>query len=116
MGLSPDTLGPWHDKVKTKRLLGLQQEICTPTITLPMILRQKWTLNIVFPLETSSPTSVERLDPERTLSRASWVNFIELLGLRPDDDKFYRMSVQSTLVNGIAPMRWGRIWSEFAPC
>ncbi|KAJ8115250.1 hypothetical protein ONZ43_g4712 [Nemania bipapillata] len=106
MGLSPDTLGSWHDKVKTKRLLGLQQEICTPTITLPMLLKQKWTPNFVFPLGTSPAMTPGLHDPEKALAKASWVNFVEALGLRPDDNKFFHMNAQSTLVNGIVPMRW----------
>ncbi|KAI1362039.1 hypothetical protein F5Y08DRAFT_313216 [Xylaria arbuscula] len=106
MGLSPDTLGIWHDKVKTKRLLGLQQEISTPTITLPMLLKQRWTPNFAFPLGLPSTTSRENADTEKALARASWVNFVEALGLRPDDNKLYHMSAQSTLVNGIVPMRW----------
>ncbi|KAJ8128846.1 hypothetical protein O1611_g4787 [Lasiodiplodia mahajangana] len=106
LGLSPDTLGPWHDKVKRKRLLGLQQEICTPTITVPMLLKQEWKPNFVFPLGTPSATPSGHPDPERALASASWVNFTEALGLRPDDNNFYYMSAQSTLVNGIVPMRW----------
>ncbi|KAJ2978134.1 hypothetical protein NUW58_g7589 [Xylaria curta] len=102
MGLSQNTLGPWHDKVKTKHLLGLQQEICTPTITLPMLLKQDWRPNFVFP----SGVQLGRLDPEKALAKAGWVNFVEALGLRPQDDKFYHMSAQPTLVNGIVPMRW----------
>ncbi|GAW20872.1 hypothetical protein ANO14919_103840 [Xylariales sp. No.14919] len=106
MGLSPDTLGIWHDKVKTKRLLGLQQEICTPTVTLPMLLKQEWTPNFAFPLGLLSTTSPEYADTEKALARASWVNFVEALGLQPRDNKLYHMSAQSTLVNGIVPMRW----------
>ncbi|KAI0446544.1 hypothetical protein F4803DRAFT_19308 [Xylaria telfairii] len=106
MGLSQETLGPWHDKVKTKHLLGLQQEICTPTITLPMLLKQDWRPNFVFPSGTHLATPRGHLDPEKAMAKASWVNFVEALGLQPQDNKLYHMSAQSTLVNGIVPMRW----------
>lgn len=108
LGLSPEALGPWHEKVKTKQLLGLQQQISTPTITLRALVKNQWMPEITFPLgfDSMSVAQQHHRDPEKALAKASWVNFVQALGLSPQERRLYRMNVQSTLVNGIIPMRW----------
>lgn len=44
-------------------------------------------------------------DPE-LLAEASWVNFLQALGLTPENTGLYEMQAESELVNGIVPMRW----------
>ncbi len=106
MGLSEETLGPWHKKVKTKELLGMQQQISTPVITLPTLVKKNWKPNVGCPINAGSRTSASLCDQEKATAKASWVNFVEALGLGPEDDGFYHMSTQANLVNGIIPMRW----------
>ncbi|KAL2270704.1 hypothetical protein VTJ83DRAFT_75 [Remersonia thermophila] len=102
MGLSQDALGPWQGKVKTRQLLGLQQNIATPTVSVPSLVKQKWKPEFTFPTGFSHLGS----DTEYAPARATWVNFIQALNIRPEDDQFYRMNAQPTLVDGIVPMQW----------
>lgn len=138
IGLSQQALGPWHDKVKTGHLLGLQQTIATPVISVPLLLKQEWRPEFIFPTgfepsDSQSDPHVRNgpaqprwagflralrlkpredgnlyapIDAEKASARASWVNFVQALNVQPQDDRFYRMEAQSTLVNGIVPMRW----------
>ncbi|KAK1763630.1 hypothetical protein QBC33DRAFT_613519 [Phialemonium atrogriseum] len=105
-GLSQQALGPWHDKVRTRRLLGLQQEINTPTITVPSLLKANWNPQFVFPGAPASTPQDGRTDPEKALAKASWVNFLAAIGVKLNDQNLYQMSPQPNLVNGIVPMRW----------
>ncbi|ESU15563.1 hypothetical protein FGSG_09044 [Fusarium graminearum PH-1] len=82
-GLSQQALGPWHERVRTKRLLGL----------------------FSFPGVAPS-ASEDSTDPEKALAKASWVNFLAAIGVKPNDQKLYQMSAQPNLINGIVPMRW----------
>ncbi len=106
MGLSEETLGSWHKKVKTKELLGMQQQISTPVITLPALVKKNWEPNVGCPIDAGSKAGASLCDQEKATAKASWVNFVEALGLGPEDDGFYHMSTQTNLVNGIIPMRW----------
>lgn len=104
-GLSQQALGPWQERVRTKRLLGLQQEINTPTITIPSLLKVNWNPQFLFP-GVSPSASEDSTDPEKALAKASWVNFLAAIGVKPGDQKLYQMSAQPNLINGIVPMRW----------
>jgi len=138
MGLSQETLGPWHAMVKTKQLLGLQQTIATPNISVPLLVKREWQPELKFPTgfelsdsqsdiyarnvpspslwtkllqalrlkSRDSGTLYTPIDMEKVPARASWVNFVQALNIQPQDNRFYRMNAQSTLVNGIVPMRW----------
>lgn len=112
LGLSFDSLGPWRSKVKTKKHMGLQQEIASPFLSIPALVKQKWEPNLAFPVGFSglgdSPQvdSEKEVDAEKALAGASWVNFMQALGISPHDTALYRMRGQSALVNGIIPMRW----------
>jgi hypothetical protein len=106
MGLSEDTLGPWRSKVKTKKLLGLQQQIQTPVIDLPTLMDNEWKPNIGFPTQSGFKAGRSPSHVEKAPAKAGWVNFIDILGIMPNDKGLYQMSTQSNLVNGIIPMRW----------
>lgn len=106
LGMSAKALGPWKKKVVSPSLLKMQTRISTPTITVPKLVSRKFEPNIIFPVgpdtEAASPTP----DLEASLPEASWVNFLEAIGLQPDNTKFYDMQSEPDLVNGIVPMRW----------
>lgn len=106
MGLSIDALGPWHTRVKTRHLLGLQQQIATPAISVQGLLKQDWNPDLTIPAGFVGLEDGSRIDSERALAKASWVNFLQALGIQPADESLYRMQDQSALVNGIIPMRW----------
>lgn len=55
-------------------------------------------------LLTGKPLKVVS-DPE-LLAEASWVNFLQALGLTPESTGLYEMQAEAELVNGIVPMRW----------
>ncbi|KAI8664370.1 hypothetical protein NCS55_00945400 [Fusarium keratoplasticum] len=112
-GLSQQALGPWHDNIRTRRLLGLQQEIKTPTITVPSLLKANWNPQFVFPRAPASLPQHGTTDSEKALAKASWANFLTAIGVKPNDKKLYQMSAQPNLVNGIVPMLWeGKIFKE----
>ncbi|KAK4450135.1 hypothetical protein QBC34DRAFT_325009 [Podospora aff. communis PSN243] len=106
LGLAEDTLGPWHKKVKTKSLFGLQQQVSTPNITLPLLMKNNWRPTIDRPTEANCKPGGSLRDIEGAPAKASWVNFAEVLGIGPQDENLYHMSTQASLVNGIVPMRW----------
>ncbi|CAG2012404.1 unnamed protein product [Fusarium graminearum] len=82
-----------------------QQEINTPTITIPSLLKVNWNPQFSFPGVAPS-ASEDSTDPEKALAKASWVNFLAAIGVKPNDQKLYQMSAQPNLINGIVPMRW----------
>ncbi|KAK0673405.1 hypothetical protein QBC41DRAFT_394130 [Cercophora samala] len=105
-GLSREALGDWHENVRSRRLLGLQQEIHTPTISVPLLLQANWKSEFVFPGVPVSTAGDVKTEPEKGLIKASWVNFISALGIQPGHRQLYQMSAQPDLANGIVPMRW----------
>ncbi|KAL1614403.1 hypothetical protein SLS56_012106 [Neofusicoccum ribis] len=106
LGLSPESLGAWRSKVERKSLLGMQSQMYTPTVSLPMLVKEAWKPHIALPVGSDIPDQHPTGDPERCLAKASWVNFMKALGLSPATEKLYSMNVQSELINGIIPMRW----------
>lgn len=107
LGVSTKSLGPWKSKVVTPSLLRMQTQISTPTISLPNLVKKNWQPNVTFPTGLSPKTAVP--DPEcgPVLAEASWVNFLEGLGLEPiKSAALYEMQSESEMVNGIVPMRW----------
>jgi hypothetical protein len=102
--------GPWISKVASSSLLRMRITFSTPRISLPKLVASKWEPNFTFPLGFSRKSLKTAYDPEadpvRYLAEASWVNFLEALGLTPESDSFYEMQPEADLVNGIAPMNW----------
>lgn len=70
------------------------------------MLKKKWKPNVGCTINAHAQTDTTLCDQEKAPAKASWVNFVEALGLGPEDDGFYHMSTQANLVNGIVPMRW----------
>jgi hypothetical protein len=106
LGLAEDTLGPWHKNVKTKSLFGLQQQVSTPNITLPLLMKNNWRPTIDCPAwPIYKPGSYLR-DVEGAPAKVGWVNFAKSLGIGPQDENLYHMGTQPDLVNDIVPMRW----------
>ncbi|KAL2268058.1 hypothetical protein VTJ83DRAFT_2904 [Remersonia thermophila] len=119
-GLSREALGPWHIKVKTKQLLGLQQTIATPLISVPHVVKSNWQPEFVFPTGFSKPQedpsnditlqsrwkrilhaiqgkragnhrgSYSPIEMEQAPVRATWVNFFQALNIRPDNPEHNR--------------------------
>lgn len=105
LGVSTKSLGPWKPKVVTPSLLRLQTQISTPTVSLPRLVKKEWKPRITFPVGFTTKSTKADSDPE-VLAEASWVNFLQALGLTPESTEFYEMQSESDLVNGIVPMRW----------
>jgi len=136
LGISERSLGTWKPVVVTPSLLKMETYIKTPTIALPKILAEKHPLFFTMPTGQQRGTPKTRMkssfagtfhrvktglaatvaavtseaseapDPVQQLAVASWVNFLEAIGVGPDDSGIYVMQTQSDLVSGIVPMRW----------
>lgn len=107
LGLSLDALGPWQTKVRTRRLVGLK--IATPLISMPVLLQQNWDPELSWSAGFAGledPSAIGSSDSEKVPVKASWVNFLQALGIQSTDQRLYRMQDQSALVSGIIPMRW----------
>ncbi|KAI0895206.1 hypothetical protein F4806DRAFT_503188 [Annulohypoxylon nitens] len=105
LGLSTLSLGPWHTKVNRKQLLGMQQQIVTPTLSLPNLLKNEWQPRFIFPIGFHHGAQLDN-SLETAPAQATWVNFLQALGISPENDQHYHMTFQPNLVNGIIPMRW----------
>jgi hypothetical protein len=84
----------------------MQQQISTPVITLPTLVKKEWKPNVGCTINAHVQTDTSLCDQEKASAKASWVNFVAALGLGPEDDGFYHMSTQANLGNGIISMRW----------
>lgn len=105
LGASTKSLGPWKSRVVTPSLLRMQTQISTPTVSLRKLVKNEWKPKITFPVGFNSKSKKADADPE-VLAEASWVNFLQALGLTPECTEFYEMQSESELVNGMVPMRW----------
>lgn len=105
LGVSTKSLGPWKSRVVTPSLLRMQTQISTPTVSLRKLVKNDWQPKITFPVGFNNKSTKADSDPE-ILAEASWVNFLQALGLTPECTEFYQMQSESELVNGIVPMRW----------
>ncbi|PUU83763.1 hypothetical protein B9Z19DRAFT_1104911 [Tuber borchii] len=110
LGLSKNSLGPWRSVVASSSILRMQTQIMTPTLSVPLLVSKRWEPKISYPVGFELGLKGTEADLEAggvALARASWVNFLEGLGVSPEDDgDFYEMRYESELVNGIVPMRW----------
>ncbi|KAI5814627.1 hypothetical protein BZA77DRAFT_283384 [Pyronema omphalodes] len=105
LGFSYRSLGPWKTKVVKPSFAKMQTHIKTPTVSLARLVAKRWQPKLTFPKGLPIPDS-DLEEGQRLMAEASWVNYLEALGLTPQDDKFYDMQYESELVNGIVPMRW----------
>ncbi|RPA92427.1 hypothetical protein L873DRAFT_1862036 [Choiromyces venosus 120613-1] len=112
LGLSKKSLGPWKSTVVSPSAIRMQTQIKTPTLSVPLLVQKKWKPEIAFPVGFELSPKKAHADLEagtqvHVLAEASWVNFLQGLGLNPENGKsFYKMQYESELVNGIVPMRW----------
>ena len=109
-GLSEKSLGPWKSVVVSSSILPMQTQIKTPTLSVPLLVSKKWQSKISFPVGFELGLKGMELDLEAgrvVLAQTSWVNFLEGLGVSPEDGGvFYKMQYEPELINGIVPMRW----------
>jgi len=110
LGLSKKSLGPWKSTVVSPSALRIQTQIRTPTLSVPLLVSKSWKPKISYPVGFELGLKRTEADLEagrRVLAQASWVNFLEGLGVRPEDGGgLGKMQYESELVNGIVPMRW----------
>ena len=109
-GLSEKSLGPWKSVVVSSSILPMQTQIRTPTLSVPLLVSKSWDPKISYPVgfELGLKRTEADLEAGRmVLAQASWVNFLEGLGVSPEDGGvFYKMQYEPELINGIVPMRW----------
>ena len=112
--LSHTALGPWRRKALSSSLFGLRTSVSTPSVSLAKLIEQKWSPQLEFPLGISKKVpkkrsyfrDIEKADETKFLARSSWVNFMQGLGLSPNEEKFFDMQFESALLAGQVPMRW----------
>jgi hypothetical protein len=85
LGLSHEALGPWHTKVKRKRLLGLQQTIVTPVISIAHLVKQHWEPNITFPTGFQVSACQEASQTGNGPDRSTWEKTLRVMGLIKQD-------------------------------
>ncbi|CUS15570.1 unnamed protein product, partial [Tuber aestivum] len=110
LGLSKQCLGPWKSIVVLPSALRMQTRIMTPTLSVPLLVANNWQPKFSSPVAFDSESKGPNSDPEgggMVLVQASWVSFLEGLGMSPENGKgFYKMRYESESVNGIVPVRW----------
>ncbi|KAG0137946.1 hypothetical protein HOY82DRAFT_319777 [Tuber indicum] len=110
LGLSKESLGPWMPTVVSPSAFRMQMRVLTPTLSVRLLVAKNWQPVISIPLGFELPPKSAKTDLEASrmvLAQASWVKFLEGLGISPGDDRgFYQMRYESESVNGIVPMRW----------
>ncbi|UPK92452.1 hypothetical protein LCI18_003387 [Fusarium solani-melongenae] len=106
LGLSWRSLGPWQSTVAKWALFGLQRRISSPTVRLKFLTESQWKPNVTFPVGFTKNKNDCIEKAELVQANASWVNFMQALGLSPDDSHIYDIRDASELVNGIVPMHW----------
>lgn len=112
--LSYTALGPWRHKALSSSLFGLRTSVSTPSVSLAKLTEQKWSPELEFPLGIPAATpkkrpsfrDVEKADRAKVPARSTWVNFMQCLGLSPDEERFFDMQFESALLAGRVPMRW----------
>ncbi|KAL5042959.1 hypothetical protein BDW71DRAFT_188896 [Aspergillus fruticulosus] len=103
-GLSWRSLGPWTSVVGNSALFGLERHISTPSVSLKGLVKKRWTPHLTFPTGFSRLGNPE--DGDNIEAKASWVNFMQGLGLSPSDSNLYEIRDASELINGIVAMPW----------
>ncbi|KAJ1709251.1 hypothetical protein NYO67_8569 [Aspergillus flavus] len=104
-GLSWRSLGKWSRVVGNSALLGLEKHISTPSVSLKALVKNNWEPVLTFPVGFPREKNGEEKG-ENIYAKASWVNFMEALGLTSDDRRFYDIQDASELINGIVAMPW----------
>ncbi|PUU83762.1 hypothetical protein B9Z19DRAFT_922272, partial [Tuber borchii] len=106
LGLSKKSLGPWKSIVVSPSALRMQTQIRTLTLSVRLLVSKGWEPKISNPVSFELGLKGTEVDLEAG-TQASWVNFLEGLGVSPEDDgDFYEIRYESELVNGIVPMHW----------
>jgi hypothetical protein len=106
-GLSWRSLGHWQKIVDKSGLFGLQSRIAAPTVSLKSLAKQEWEPSISFPIGFPKVKNGTIEDGESFVqAKASWVNFMQALGLGPHQNHLYEMQDAPELLNGIVPMQW----------
>lgn len=80
------------------------KRISTPKLDVNRLVKRKWSPTFTFP----GGTKRHQFDEEKQPAEATWVNFLETIGISPaeTDESSYVMQTQQDIVNGIVPMRW----------
>lgn len=107
LGLSRQAVGPWEPKVANTTLLGLRRRVYAPAISLTSLVKGNWKPRFTFPRGfPEKPNANDEEAGNLVQAGASWVNFMEALGLSPESQGFYEMQDASELVNRVVPMAW----------
>ncbi|KAL7942069.1 hypothetical protein V8C42DRAFT_333504 [Trichoderma barbatum] len=119
-GLSWRSIGPWKSTVARWQLLGLGRRIMSPNVSLKFLVENKWSLQITFPRgfpkssskkkkrnmkDSDSLGDAEKAEPA-VMAKSSWVNFMQALGISPEQHHLYELRDAPELVNGTIPMHW----------
>ncbi|RFU74457.1 hypothetical protein TARUN_7782 [Trichoderma arundinaceum] len=118
-GLSWRSVGPWKSTVARWQLLGLGRRIMSPTVNLGFLVENNWHLQISFPRgfpksnpkkrrntkNSENPNDVEKGE-KPVMAKSSWVNFMQALGLSPEESNLYELRDAPELLNGTIPMHW----------
>ncbi|KXX79108.1 hypothetical protein MMYC01_204357 [Madurella mycetomatis] len=107
LGLSWRSLGPWQRLCSKWALFFLQRRISTPTVNLKSLVDGQWQPDITFPTGfPKNPKSPRDIEQGQIQAKTTWVNFMQALGIKPEDEDRYEMQDAPELVNGKVPMSW----------
>ena len=107
LGLSWRSLGPWQRLCSKWGLLFLQRRISTPTVHLKSLVDGQWQPDIAFPTGfPRNPRNHKDVEQGQIQAKTSWVNFMQALGIQPQDVALFEMQDAPELVNGKVPMSW----------
>lgn len=107
LGLSWRSLGPWKRLCSKWGWLSLERRISTPTVNLKSLVDGRWQPDITFPTGfPKDPKSPKDTEQGQIQAKTSWVNFMQALGIKPEDGVRYEMQGAPELVNGNVPMSW----------
>lgn len=136
LGLSKGSLGQWRGKVVTRPgwHLGMSNQIQTPVVRFAKLVKADWQPKLADTGSTPKaceetfgrignilgaialPAHARLVDCEAQVTfshleevdrpEASWVNFLDVLGIQPCDEDLYELQPEPELFKGIVPMRW----------
>ncbi|KAL2150143.1 hypothetical protein VTH82DRAFT_7819 [Thermothelomyces myriococcoides] len=101
-------MGTQGDQLQPSRA---PEDLYVPSVNLNSLVGNGWRPNFTFPAGIPKTPNGHVEEGENVQAKASWVNFMQALGMSPEiprqgEMQLYEMQHASELVNGVVPMPW----------